>query len=178
MAKKTEFGAWLFQPKGRARSMKTISLYLKDGCKAVGLALGVLAVMGLLGGSAFAQSKKPKQTGTISINQVQVAFIFSGNVGGGKLHYKGKTYPFTIGGLGVGGIGVSSIEATGEVYDLKKLSDFDGAYGQARSGVVLGNKSAGSLWLENTDGVYLHLKAKRAGVMLSLGVDGIYIDFD
>ena len=158
--------------------MKNISLNLKDGCKALGLALVVLAVMGLQGGSAFAQSKKPQQSGTITIDQVQVAFIFSGNVGGGKLHYKGKTYPFSIGGLGVGGFGVSSIKATGWVYDLKKLSDFDGGYGQARTGIVLGNKSAGSLWLENSDGVYLHLKAKRSGIMLSMGIDGIYIKFD
>ncbi len=104
--------------------------------------------------------------------------MLSGNVGGGKLHYKGRTYPFSIGGLGVGGIGISTIDATGEVYDLKRLTDFDGAYGQARTGIVLGDKSAGSLWLENTEGVYIRLTAKRKGIALSLGVDGIYIKFD
>ncbi len=158
--------------------MKYTSLYLKAGCKALGLAMAVLAVIALQHGSAFAQSKKPQQTGTITIDQVQVAFIFSGNVGGGKLHFKGKTYPFSIGGLGVGGIGISTMDATGEVYDLKKLADFEGGYGQARTGIVLGDKSAGSLWLENSAGVYLHLKAKRKGIALSLGVDGIYIKFD
>ncbi len=158
--------------------MKYTSLYLKTGCKALGLAMAVLAVIALQHGSAFAQSKRPQQTGTITIEQVQVAFIFSGNVGGGKLNYKGKTYPFSIGGLGVGGIGISSIDATGEVYDLKRLADFEGGYGQARSGIVLGNKSAGSLWLENSAGVYIRLSAKRKGIALSLGVDGIYISFD
>lgn len=158
--------------------MKYTSLYLKAGCKALGLAMAVLAVIALQHGSAFAQSKRPQQSGTITIDQVQVAFIFSGNVGGGKLHYKGKTYPFSIGGLGVGGIGISSIKATGEVYDLKRLADFDGGYGQARTGIVLGDKSAGSLWLENSEGVYIRLSAKRKGIALSLGVDGIYIKFD
>jgi len=158
--------------------MKYTSLCLKAGCKAVGLAMAVLAVIALQHGSAFAQSKRPQQSGTVTIDQIQVAFIFSGNVGGGNLHYKGKTYPFSIGGLGVGGIGISSIKATGEVYDLKRLADFEGGYGQARTGIVLGNKSMGSLWLENSEGVYIRLSAKRKGIALSLGIDGIYIKFD
>ncbi len=158
--------------------MNYTSLYLKVGCKALGLAMAVLAVIALQHGSAFAQSKRPQQSGTVTIEQLQVAFFLSGNVGGGKLHYKGKTYPFSIGGLGVGGIGISKIEATGEVYDLKRLADFDGAYGQARTGITLGNKSMGSLWLENSEGVYIRLSTKRKGIALSLGIDGIYIKFD
>ncbi len=158
--------------------MNYTSLYLKVGCKALGLAMAVVALIALQHGSAFAQSKRPQQSGTITIEQLQVAFIFSANVGGGKLHYKGKTYSFSIGGLGVGGIGISSIKATGEVYDLKRLADFDGGYAQARTGIVLGDKSAGSLWLENSEGVYIRLSAKRKGIALSLGIDGIYIKFD
>ncbi len=114
----------------------------------------------------------------MTINQAQIAFIFSGNVGGGELHYQGKTYPFPIGGLGVGEIGISSIDATGTIYNLFKLSDFAGAYGQARSGIVIGTLSAGALWLENSQGVYMKLAAKRKGIMLSLGLDGIVIGFD
>jgi hypothetical protein len=158
--------------------MKYTSLYREAGRKALGLAMAVVAVVALQHGSAFAQSSKLMQSGTVTIDQVQVAFIFSGNVGGGKLHYNGKTYPFSIGGLGVGGFGVSSIEATGEVYNLKRLSDFTGAYGQARTGIVVGTLSAGTLWLENPQGVYLKLAAKRKGVALSLGLDAIYIGFD
>ena len=82
------------------------------------------------------------------------------------------------GASGVGGFGVSSIDATGVVYNLNRLNDFSGAYAQARAGAVLGHMSAGTLWLENSRGVYLRLDAKRKGVMLSLGLDAIYIDFD
>ena len=158
--------------------MKYISLNLKAGCKALGFAMAFAALIAIQHGSALAQSGKPQPSGTITINQGQIAFIFSANVGGGNLHYKGKTYPFSISGLGVGGIGISSIKATGEVYDLHKLSDFDGVYGQARTGIVFGTVSAGTLWLENGDGVYLRLKAKRKGVMLALGADAIIIQFD
>ncbi len=129
--------------------------FRRNGRKALGLAMAVMAVMALQFGSAMAQSSKLAQSGTITISQVQVAWIFSGNVGGGNLRYGGKTYPFSIGGLGVGGFGISKIEATGEVYNLKRLSDFDGAYGQARAGIVAAGLSKGSLWLENTQGVYI-----------------------
>ncbi len=158
--------------------MKYTSLYRKAVCKALGLAMAVAAVIAIQHGSALAQSSKPQPSGTITINQGQIAFIFSANVGGGNLHYKGRTYPFSISGLGVGGFGISSINATGVVYDLKKLSDFDGAYGQARTGIVFGNVSAGTLWLENSEGVYLRLKAKREGIALAVGADVIIIQFD
>src|SRR3546814_2119033 len=85
-----------------------------------------------------------KQSGTVTVSQTQIAFIGSGNLGGGELTYEGKTHSFTIGGLGIGGFGVSTIKAEGEVYNLTSLDDFDGAYGQARTGIVVGDKSARS----------------------------------
>jgi hypothetical protein len=129
----------------------------------------------LLAVPAFADSVP---SGTVSIVQTQIAFIGSGNLGGGTLNYGGKSYPFTIGGLGVGGFGISKIEAQGAVYDLKNISDFAGAYVQGRYGAVVGSKSTGELWLTNANGVSLSLKAKRTGLALSLGGDAIYIDFD
>ncbi len=117
-------------------------------------------------------------TAEVAGDTQKVAWILSGNVGGGELRYGGKTYPFSIGGLGIGGFGISAMEATGEVYNLNKLSDFDGAYGQARAGIVVADASKGSLWLENPQGVRLRLTAKRKGVALSLGLDAIYIKFD
>ena len=117
-------------------------------------------------------------SGTVTITQTQIAFIGSGNLGGGTLKYGGKSYDFTIGGLGIGGFGISKIEASGNVYDLKKLADFAGAYVQGRYGAVVGSKSTGELWLTNANGVSLSLKAKRQGLALSLGGDAIYIDFD
>ena len=99
--------------------MKCTSLFRKTSRKALALAMAAVATVALQHGSAFAQSSKLQQTGTITINQTQVAFIFSGNVGGGTLQFQGKSYPFTIGGLGVGGVGVSQIDAVGEVYEFE-----------------------------------------------------------
>lgn len=113
--------------------------------------------------------------GTVDMDEVQVAYLASGGGGHGTLFYRGANYRFTIGGLGVGGIGASTLSAAGEVYKLNTLSQFPGAYAQARYGFALGNLSGGDLWLQNESGVILHLKAKREGLMLSLGGDAIVI---
>jgi hypothetical protein len=117
-------------------------------------------------------------SGSIEISQVQIAFIGSGNLGGGTLHYAGKNYPFTVGGLGIGGIGISKMEAVGTVYDMKRLADFPGAYVQGRYGFAVGEAGNGELWLKNANGVVLKLRTKRQGLALSLGGDAVYINLD
>ncbi|MBS0638837.1 MAG: hypothetical protein U1E70_18920 [Acetobacteraceae bacterium] len=112
---------------------------------------------------------------TVTMEEVQVAYIGSGGGGSGTIYYRGRAYPFTIAGLGVGGIGVSTISATGEVYKLPSLAMFAGSYAQARYGFAVGSMSGGDLWLQNEAGVIMHLKAKREGLMLSLGGDAIVI---
>jgi hypothetical protein len=118
------------------------------------------------------------RSGTLTIEQVQIAFIGSGNLGGGTLIAGGQKYSFSVGGLGIGGFGVSRMEATGSVYNLKNINDFAGAYVQARYGIAVGSLSTGQLWLQNAKGVVLELKAKRTGLALSLGGDAVYINFD
>jgi hypothetical protein len=113
--------------------------------------------------------------GTVDMNQVQAAYIGNAGGGSGTLYYQGNVYPFTIGGLGVGGIGVSTVDAEGEVYKLHNLSQFAGSYAQASYGFVIGSTSSGDLWMQNQAGVILHLKAKRTGLMLSLGADAVVI---
>ena len=113
--------------------------------------------------------------GTVNMDQVQVAYLASAGGGSGTLYYQGVAYPFSIGGLGVGGIGASSIDAAGEVYKLRNLANFPGTYGQARYGFAIGTLSWGDLWMQNEKGVIMHLKAKRTGLMLSLGGDAVVI---
>jgi hypothetical protein len=109
------------------------------------------------------------------MHEVQAAYIGSGTTGEGALEFRGRTYPFNVGGLGVGGVGLSTIDAHGDVYNLTELSEFPGTYGQARYGFAIGSTSAGDLWLQNEAGVILHLKAKRTGLILSLGGDAVVI---
>lgn len=142
------------------------------------LATAATAAFLIAAATAGAAADERKVSGTIEINQTQVALLVSGAFGGGKLSYQGKTYDFTIGGLGVGGIGVSTLKASGTVYNLDRIEDFPGLYGQARIGWAAGDEGDGKLWLQNTNDVVIEVKAKREGVMLALGADGVLIKLD
>lgn len=141
--------------------------------------LALAACSNQRGGAGTATETVKNQTpaGTVEMHQVQAAFIGSGNTGDGTLQFRGRSYPFTVSGLGIGGIGVSTLEATGEVYDLAKADDFEGAYVQGRYGFAVGEESGGALWLKNDKGVVMRLKTKRTGLMLSLGGDAVVITF-
>lgn len=151
--------------------------------KTIAIALLLLAVAGCRvftdsdDGSVDSISLTPNErpTATITLQAAAAAFIGSGQGGEGTLSFRGKSYPFYVGGLGVGGVGASTIEATGEVYRLKSLSDFPGAYSQVRYGAVAGTASTGEMWLNNAEGVIIHLDTKRTGLMLSLGGDAMVI---
>ena len=109
------------------------------------------------------------------MHEVQAAYIGSGSGGAGVLSFRGVQYTFDVGGVGVGGIGLSTIEATGEVYNLRDLGQFPGTYGQARYGLRSAPRVAAISGMQNEAGVIMHLKAKRTGLMLSLGGDAVVI---
>jgi hypothetical protein len=147
------------------------------------LAIGTAMILSLAGCAHQEAQKTPSLegkplSGYVSMSQVQAAYIGSGAAGHGTLRFRGQTYPFKVGGLGIGGIGVSTIKARGEVYGLRNLHDFPGAYGQVRYGFALGSTSAGDLWLQNPNGVILHLIARRQGLMLTLGGDAVVISMN
>ena len=119
------------------------------------------------------EGKQP--SGFVAMREVQVAYIGNAGGGHGTLTYQGQSYPFRIAGLGVGGIGVSTVDAEGEVYGLNGVAEFPGAYAAGQYGAVLGAASVGDIWLKNEHDVVLHLKAKREGLMLSVGADAIDI---
>ena len=151
--------------KGRSRALEIALLLCLAGCVG-GVEVGPEAIAG----------KKPDAF--VEMHEVQAAYIGSGSTGGGFLDFQGRRYSFRVAGVGVGGVGLSTIEAEGEAYDLEELSQFPGTYAQARYGFALGTESAGDLWLQNEAGVILHLKAKRTGLMLTLGGDAILITME
>lgn len=114
-------------------------------------------------------------SGHIEIEEVQVAFIGSGTLGGGRLTFDGHTHEFNVGGLGVGGFGASKFTASGDVYNLTKLSDFPGPYAEIRTGWALGDHGKGRTWLRNANGVVISLKGSREGLQTALGASGIVI---
>jgi hypothetical protein len=111
----------------------------------------VLILVGCTGNVALGPEAVKGKTpdGTVEMHEVQAAYIGSGSGGAGVLFFRGVKYPFTVSGVGIGGIGLSTVEATGEVYYLRELAQFPGTYGQARYGFAVGTASAGDLWLQN-----------------------------
>lgn len=133
----------------------------------------------MLASPAMAQSARSlgPSTGSVRIEQVQAGFIASGEAGGGTLRFRGRSYPITVGGLGIGSIGASRTVATGTVYGLRNVSDFPGAYVQLKEGWAVGNQGSGNVWLRNDKGVTLQLATRRQGLQLSFGADGVLIGF-
>lgn len=138
----------------------------------------VLLICLLWSGAAFAQARNlGAATGSVTIRQLQVAFIGSGAIGGGELTFRERKYEITVAGLGIGGVGASTLRATGAVYGLRNINDFTGAYVQLREGWALGDEGRGRLWLRNANGVTLRLDTQRRGLQFSLGADGVLIGF-
>ena len=111
--------------------------------------------------------------GTVSLTEI----IAVGAAGGkGTLHFQGRSYPFKLVGGVTGGGGASDTHATGEVYNLHKLSDFAGVYTQNSGVVGLDRSKTSDLWLRNEAGVVLHVTGSQTGMTLSLGREEILIE--
>ena len=130
------------------------------------------AIAGAFVLAAFATAEDKKLDATITISAKAVGAGAGVSWGEGKLHYNGKTYPITVDGLTVGTVGVSSIDATGEVYGLAKLSDFDGTYAAAVGGATIGG-GGGGVSMKNQNGVEVDMTATTQGVSLTLGASGV-----
>ncbi len=135
--------------------------------------IGVVAVgslVSLLLGLALAQDKKPDATLKLSEGTVAVGTGFSW--GKGTLTYKGKNYPVKVNGLSVGEVGVNRATATGNVYNLKTLADFDGNYVAGGAEATIGG-GAGVTAMKNQNGVVIQLKSTTQGASLKLAAEGL-----
>src|SRR5262245_11781626 len=121
-------------------------------------------------GTARAAEKKPDATIHLSSKSVAAGVGFSW--GKGTLKYQGKEYQLSVDGLTVGSVGVTAVTANGEVFDLKKLQDFDGNYTALAGGGTLGG-GGGGLVMQNQNGVKVHLVSTTQGVSLTAGVSGV-----
>jgi hypothetical protein len=119
---------------------------------------------------AFAEEKKPDATLTLSEGSVAVGIGWSW--GKGVLTYQGKPHNFKIKGLSLGEVGITKAEATGRVFNLKKLEDFDGTY---MAGTVEGTIAAGAgeTVMKNKKGVVIYLSPQTKGVNLKIAAEGV-----
>jgi hypothetical protein len=88
--------------------------------------------------------------------------------------YQGQEHPFSISGLSVVDLGISKVSATGDVFNLKKLSDFSGNYVATQAGAALGG-GAGAIAMKNQNGVVMQLTGTGTGVKLTLAPKGVEV---
>jgi hypothetical protein len=147
---------------------------------ALRVALGAGAALAVVR-HATAQQPAPAEapSGTVTMEQTQISLLANAGWGHGSLTYQGRAFRFRLHNLGVGGIGYSHFSARGNVYALTKVEDFPGLYGLLQAGAVAANDQLhGGVWLQNPAGVRMHLVPNRSGLALSLGADGLVIQFE
>jgi len=131
----------------------------------------VLLVLGVMTGFTFAASKEEKPDASLRLSFKSVAVGIGFSSGSGTLTYKGKEYPISVSGVSVGKVGISGSSATGKVYNLKSLADFDGHYVGAGTGMtVAGGRSR--LEMKNQNGVQLYIASASQGLDVALGRSG------
>lgn len=130
----------------------------------------VLAIVLSLSALVFAQGEKPDAT--LQLSEGQVAAGIGWSWGKGVLNFNGEDHPFKVKGLSVLDVGVTKANATGKVYNLKKLSDFNGTYAAASAeGTVV--EGAGVSTMQNENGVVIHLISTTKGANLKFASEGV-----
>jgi hypothetical protein len=136
--------------------------------KKIGVLLVVLGV--ITGFIQAAKEEKPDATVRLSGGSVAAGVGFSW--GEGTLTYKGKDYPISVKGLSLGKVGITGVTASGEVYHLKNLQDFDGNYTGVGAGMTLaGGRSA--VTVKNQNGVRVRLLSTTRGADITVGSGGV-----
>jgi hypothetical protein len=118
----------------------------------------------------------PKVSGTVNIKSTSIAIGIGVEWGKGTLTmYDGTTHDFKISGLSVLDLGVTSIEATGEVYHLVEAKDLAGSFVTGEVGAAfIGGGSA--VAMKNENGVVMKLKTTQKGVKLTAAGKGMTVE--
>jgi hypothetical protein len=135
-----------------------------------------LATAALMGGVFAASSAAAAPDATIHFGGGSVAFLASINWGGGTLHFRGRSIPLRVNGLGVGAIGADRFSAEGEVFHLRHASDIEGTYTALNTSATAG-MGQGEIDMQNEHGVEIHAHTTSAGLKLSLAPSGVVIHF-
>jgi hypothetical protein len=133
--------------------------------------MGVVA-SSLLMVSALAIAQDGPPSGKVWVESRSVALGIGVSWGDGKLTFQGKEHVFSVKGLSVVDLGVSKVTANGEVFNLKKLTDFNGNYVAGKAGATVGG-GAGAVVMQNQNGVVMKLTGTGQGIQLTLAGAGV-----
>lgn len=132
----------------------------------------LMAVLAVLVGPALAQDRRPDAR--VEFSSTSVGLVFGFSQGQGSLEFQGRKYPFKVSGVSVATVGISKVEALGQVYRLRDVADFAGRYLAVEGGLTL-IQGGGSAVLRNEKGVTLYLQNLQYGLDVTLGGGGLDI---
>jgi len=135
----------------------------------------LFAMVALLAPLASAEDKAPDAT--LRLSEGSVAAGIGWNWGKGTLNYMGKSYHFKVSGVTVAEVGITKAEASGSVYNLKSIDDFNGVYAAAGAEGTAG-KGAGVSSLRNSKGVVINLKSETKGANIKIAAEGLKLEIE
>ena len=135
----------------------------------------ILAMAAVLAAPAFADDKKVDAV--LKLTEGSVAAGIGWSWGHGTLTYMGKSYRVKVEGLTVGEVGMTNAKAKGNVYNLKKLEDFNGVYAAGGAGATAG-KGRGAGALTNANGVSILLTSITKGASLKIAAEGLKLEIE
>ena len=87
--------------------------------------------------SAVASEANAQTTGSVRIKVAKAGFILGVGGGNGILLFRGKSYPFRVGGASAGTIGVAEADLVGTARNLRQVSDIEGTYAAASASIAV-----------------------------------------
>jgi hypothetical protein len=114
-------------------------------------------------------------SGTVTLTIYKAGWIIGGSGGSGTLHFHGRYYALSTGGLDYGLVfGGSKTVLFGRVSNIYRPSDVAGVYGAAGAGLAVGI-GARAIVLTNEKGAVLELTGKQVGLLANLDLSGLAI---
>ena len=132
-----------------------------------------LVALACLALCSIAIAAEPAPSGTVKLTSKAVAVGIGVTWGDGTLTMGGKTYAFSVEGLGVADLGVSDITTSGEVFNLKNTADFSGTYVAGEAGIAIVAGPEPTPIMKNEKGVVLRLHGTQKGARLTLAAQGV-----
>ena len=132
-------------------------------------------VMLLLAGADPGQAQPEDISGTVSIDLTSFAAGVGASWGSGVLRFQGKTYRFSVTGLTVGNLGISTISAVGNVYNLYRPKNLAGNYVAVGASIAMAG-GVGGVSMKNQKGVLIQLYTVQQGLQLTVGAQGFNIE--
>ena len=94
--------------------------------------------------------------------------------GHGNLTFQGKKYRFNLAGLSAVDVGAAHLDASGKVYHLKDLNDFNGRYTATAAGMAVGEGGSAAV-LRNEHGVVIKVIATAKGLRFNFSASGVSV---